>query len=1858
MEVTEVDANTDLTVRDLMEKSLTEDKVLGDYFLYNINFKVNGQTVEPGKEVKITFERSNFKIEDTKKANVIYYNPANSVAGNTAAEIIEITQRSEVIEALQSQGMSIDKVDDYDMSEISLNADGTAKQIVTEGRRSTVYGCFMVEDKPVEPTTPAENENNEVTVTPDADPVDEASVMSLDYEDNDVKIVVSADAEGIIPAKAELKVVPVLPEDKDTKKLYEQVKTKLEQKAKGEEYDIAGFLAYDITFVDKDGEKIEPNGEVKVSIEYKKKVIPEGVEVSQEKNLDVTVMHLEENEAGEVKDVVDMVADDTKAAAVEMNDEAKVEKAECITDSFSTFAVTWTSTDNETDAIAAYSAGDNTRASEPTPSVAKTATQTSAENNKYDIQLDISGTVATQAVTSKLDVLLIMDTSGSMAWDDDGNEIPWYSSKTSRLTNAKNAATTFVNNLSGHTNLDVQYAMVTFSATASAKDFAYKGTDYWVDAATVKGSSGIGGLNNANGATNYQDAFAKAKTVLGNSEVRSDAKQVVVFLTDGEPTYYGSGQGEGDESTWEEINGAKTGLTNLQAVDHFYSIGFGSDFKNTNTTEKQGSRILRILTEGGTLTGFKKNDQNDSTNIDCNGANLKSGVSTDNRKMYSAAKTADLNTVFNNIANQITEIACENVVVKDTLSNNIETTTDTKYQLKITRKAESGVGTVVYQSPATAWGTAYTLNNPSGTSDYNATTDKSLNLSGLNGTKLTFNGKTITCTYPTAYKLGQNYTYSIVITDVKVADATVEDYKANEAYPDTADANTGTHASQRGYYSNVNTDAVMTYKANNVTKSMNFPKPVVQVTLPATPPPGGNLVEPVPTVGKEAILTDVDNVYDINLDVSSSIGSVEHKAMIDVLLIMDRSGSMAYTAAGGNDANDNSLNSAYWSRMKTAKTAATNLVTKLADDQKIDAKFALVSFASSASQNLSWTENKTTVNTTINDLSATGGTNYEAAFTQASEYLTKAGGARSGAQQIVIFLTDGVPTFNGTNTKGGSSEAIKADVEGAKNGLAKLGGMERFYSIGFGNDFSSTQTSSYNGYKILNALTNGGNAPYGEWSYDRWGNATFNYKGTVSCPGANAPKRQLFSATDTTSLYKAFEDIQSQLSEVACTSVAVTDTLSANVETKDNTQYQLKIYRNAAEGQDDVVVYESPLTNWGTPYTLASVEGTTSYNATTDASLKLNGLKGTTLVTNGKTITCTYPASYGLSSAYTYSIEIKNVAVTEEAKASYMASGTYPSTGEANTGTHAGDDGFFSNVNADAKMTYKVNDTDKSVNFPKPVVQVTPENVSHTVVKTWENQTDVLTSVDVALKAYVYDTNAGATEDPETKVVTPLNLTHANYQFLPENMTVTLSSGNNWMNTWNDLPKYYYYTKADNSIGIAEITYTAEEIMTDANKDFYGQVAENGTTTTITNIKKDDEDNPLIEVSKTFNGLTKAQIQALATAGFAVTVENTETHEKFTTSAMSNLGENLKGSDDTKTWTYTWTLDNCEAGTYKITEVHYTVDGYTVSTTVDGFNNGAVIDNWDDVTVTTEASEITYTATVRETSCSKLNYTVGKVNLIVAKLTQSEGYFVWTRDKASINDRLAIVDLINDKSGIGFSPAATMDKCYFYSGDKIGETLTFREGTINYDSESTLTFDASKQWAMFATGNYTVKEGQGAEVAITNTYTPSTVTIDMQKYSVNNDTNQLTGAKFSLFEGKLNGEKIEWANTELEDFKDFEVSSGKTNELVISSGYYMLKETTAPTGFAVLASPIYLKIEAGVVSLIDADGNAKNSDDMWTLSGGNLVYTLKVKNNVAYELPHSGGMGIFWYSIGGVLLMMAAALILYRKKVYEGVLKR
>ena len=210
--------------------------------------------------------------------------------------------------------------------------------------------------------TAAETQAAETTET-EVETETEAVVQKLDYEDDQVKVHVTASEEGIIPDHASLKVVPLVKQEVTSEmtdeqkqeveainKKYDEAEKKLTEKAEKEAYDIAGFLAYDILLVDADGNKVEPNGDVKVTMDYKQPVIAEDAVqtvndtewLNSTKDLDVTVLHLEEDNKGKVTDVVDMTAEDTNGdAEINTTSENEIQKVTITTNSFSTFAITY-----------------------------------------------------------------------------------------------------------------------------------------------------------------------------------------------------------------------------------------------------------------------------------------------------------------------------------------------------------------------------------------------------------------------------------------------------------------------------------------------------------------------------------------------------------------------------------------------------------------------------------------------------------------------------------------------------------------------------------------------------------------------------------------------------------------------------------------------------------------------------------------------------------------------------------------------------------------------------------------------------------------------------------------------------------------------------------------------------------------------------------------------------------------------------------------------------------------------------------------------------------------------------------------------------------------------------------------------------------------------------------------------------------------------------------------------------------------------------------------------------------------------------------------------------------------------------
>jgi len=221
------------------------------------------------------------------------------------------------------------------------------------GQDLTAQGVTVQEDTTAETpaaTSGTSTDTNAATDTSNAAAT--TAVNSLSYENDQVIVTVSAATEGIIPAGATLKVVPIKADAEETKDQYAQVAQKVQENAASTDSEVAGFLAYDITFVDAAGHEVEPNGEVNVSMDYKEAALPDGVSTDIAESSDVTVLHLEEDNTGTVQNVVDL-KDESKITELQTTDEQKVEKTSFKTDSFSTYTITW-KTDSSSKVIFHY----------------------------------------------------------------------------------------------------------------------------------------------------------------------------------------------------------------------------------------------------------------------------------------------------------------------------------------------------------------------------------------------------------------------------------------------------------------------------------------------------------------------------------------------------------------------------------------------------------------------------------------------------------------------------------------------------------------------------------------------------------------------------------------------------------------------------------------------------------------------------------------------------------------------------------------------------------------------------------------------------------------------------------------------------------------------------------------------------------------------------------------------------------------------------------------------------------------------------------------------------------------------------------------------------------------------------------------------------------------------------------------------------------------------------------------------------------------------------------------------------------------------------------------------------------------
>lgn len=534
-----------------------------------------------------------------------------------------------------------------------------------------------------------------------------------------------------------------------------------------------GFLGYDISFYNKEGKEIEPEeGSVRVEVDMNLNLLPKDLQMDT-----LQMQHLKEEKKDRTVETVAKAADH-KLSVSKSKVTAKFEVK-----SFSDFILTWNIDATPADPL---ETGDNAVSIEKQINHEKYATL--RDDGTYDLTLTVAGKKGTETNKAKLDVIYILDKSGSMKEDFGG---------TSKRIAASNAITALTKSLKQNANIDARFSMVTFSGNKTTGMWGQGDTKTWDDAevavswTTDAGTIERGSKPTSNGGTNYQAGIRTAKELLTSK--RAGAMTAVIFISDGDPTFYynpdgytrgdGNNDGNGGADNLKVcLDAAKNEIANL-GVNYFYTVGVGK--------------------------------ANDYVNL----SDLCSASGVSGAKNFDGTNTDELTKAFSTIESDILTFLCSNVSIQDVLSENVEIVKDKDgvfKSLKIVVTGKEGKTIVEGDNKVTFQDGTQNVTLKAG---YDSKT------------------KTITLDFPAEYQLNAEYTYK-VIANIDATEKAYENYRKNltdnkdeneKGYKDVADAGTGTHAGEKGMYTNENSEAKMTYTFRGEEYTELYDKPVIKL---------------------------------------------------------------------------------------------------------------------------------------------------------------------------------------------------------------------------------------------------------------------------------------------------------------------------------------------------------------------------------------------------------------------------------------------------------------------------------------------------------------------------------------------------------------------------------------------------------------------------------------------------------------------------------------------------------------------------------------------------------------------------------------------------------------------------------------------------------------------------------------------------------------------------------------------------------------------------------------------------------------------------------------------------------------------
>ena len=826
--------------------------------------------------------------------------------------------------------------------------------------------------------------------------------------------------------------------------------------------------------------------------------------------------------------------------------------------------------------------------------------------------------------------------------------------------------------------------------------------------------------------TDYCAAYLKMASML-NAKAGDEKQKMVIFLSDGVPTYYlqdkdGGGYerlGSGSPTESDNVSICKTGTESFftekfGALAPIYPIAIGSTGETSFSPD-----VLEYMSVDGVVR--------------------------------TANDAAGLTQVFENIIYGAA-VKVSDLTISDTLSDYV----DMLGNIKVTA-IKDGTETTLYEragfETTELTGSAITDTGGKCTAPLRSVS-YDLDPESKQITKIT------AALDDTTYGLDTSTQY-ILSFDVKTSASASVTYSLKERYTDTGDEDTDygeneTSSEQPGFYSNK--EATLRYKLNSTEKTAEYPKPVVQVVEEG----GGKsdytvsgYITQHKTIDWLGDKTASNNNPDTDLDNGSATaasledyyrlyldsGQYKISEPIDLLIVVDKSNSMNETDMSHGESRYQVIEDI----LNSTDSIKGFIETFLDMDERN--QYAVVSFGGAVDggqYNSSMTRlytrdsesvrnwgrtvpkdvqgSKTKISCTPN---SQWGTNYSAAMYRARDMLRE---GRSDIRKLMIFISDGEPTFWMTDDD------------------TRYG------------DGSKSKSFSTGSYKIDNIPTRTRNvAVTKERIDDLW--EEFPNMGLyvigVAGPGkldtellnymATGGENGVYTSLDYDELLTAFENIlYGNAGDFKA--LKITDTLSDYVELYNNNA-DILVTLTESSGTTNKL-YERPL---GSTVNFTDTPGTAeSYFKPANTKDGKQLLTSVSYDAVSKTITAQFNPDIKLTKSSKYELSF-NVKVTDQAKEEYeenVLSERDPYAGMAgdkstdypgNTSSSE-KSGFRSNLTAAA--AYSVGGTAYNIPYDHPVVQTKGSILNLTVKKNWSVEPEDDREVKIKLYSSPNETTA------------------------------------------------------------------------------------------------------------------------------------------------------------------------------------------------------------------------------------------------------------------------------------------------------------------------------------------------------------------------------------------------------------------------------------------------------------------------------------------------------------------------------------